>query len=273
MVIKQIMLWILLCYLLFLLILFVFQRKLIYFPEKHSIKEQQKLAEQYNLELWPSKDNYLGLMSKSANTASKGTIIVFHGNAGSAINRIYYLQALEKLDYRVILAEYPGYGARKGSPSEATLISNGVETLKQALNDFGGPVFLWGESLGSGVVGGIIQTRQMQVKGIVLVAPFDSLANIAQHHYWFFLAKWLIRDKFNNIKNLQNYPGNTAILLADEDEIIPNKYSLNLFDSLHCRKRLWTFKDAGHNSMPLAPGLTWWQEVIQFIAGQSGNPL
>jgi uncharacterized protein len=207
------------------------------------------------------------LTSKSTKTAGKGTIIVFHGNAGSAINRIYYLQALEKLGYRVILAEYPGYGARKGSPSETSMVADGVETLKQALNDFGDPVFLWGESLGSGVVGGIIQTSKIQIKGIVLVAPFDSLSNVAQHYYWFFLAKWLIRDEFNNIKNLQNYPGSIAILLAEEDKIIPDKYSLNLFHSLHHRKRIWTFKDAGHNSLPLAPELPWWQEVIQFVAG------
>ncbi len=264
------MLLIFLCYLLFLLILFVFQRKLVYFPEKYSIEQQQVLAERLKLKLWPSKDNYLGLMSKSANTTYKGTIIVFHGNAGSAINRIYYLQALEKLGYRVILAEYPGYGARDGFPSETTMISNGIETLKRALNDFGDPIFLWGESLGSGVVGGIMQTGQIQVKGLVLVAPFDSLANVAQHHYWFFLAKWLIRDEFNSIKNLQNYQGSIAFLLAEDDQIIPNKYSLNLFDSLHQRKRLWTFKDAGHNSLPLAPELTWWQEVMQFVAGQNG---
>ncbi|MDD1630117.1 MAG: alpha/beta hydrolase [Methylococcaceae bacterium] len=264
------MLLIFLCYLLFLLILFVFQRKLVYFPEKYSIEQQQVLAERLKLKLWPSKDNYLGLMSKSANTTYKGTIIVFHGNAGSAINRIYYSQALEKLGYRVILAEYPGYGARDGLPSETAMISNGIETLKRALNDFGAPIFLWGESLGSGVVGGIMQTGWIQVKGLVLVAPFDSLANVAQHYYWFFLAKWLVRDEFNNIKNLQNYQGSIAILLADEDEIIPNKYSLTLFDSLHSRKQLWTFKNAGHNSLPLAPELPWWQEVMQFVAGQNG---
>jgi len=168
------------------------------------------------------------------------------------------------------LAEYPGYGARDGFPSETTMISNGIETLKRALNDFGDPIFLWGESLGSGVVGGIMQTGRIQVKGLVLVAPFDSLANVAQHYYWFFLAKWLVRDEFNNIKNLQNYQGSIAILLADEDEIIPNKYSLTLFDSLHSRKQLWTFKNAGHNSLPLAPELPWWQEVMQFVAGQNG---
>ena len=210
MVIKR-MLSILLPYLLLLLIIFLLQRKMIYFPEKHSLNREQELAEQVNLKLWPSTDNYLGLMSKSIKTAGKGTIIVFHGNAGSAINRSYYLQALENLGYRVILAEYPGYGARKGAPSESVLIANGIQTARQALDDFGAPIFLWGESLGSGVVGGMVQSGQIQVKGIVLITPFDSLANVAQHHYWFFLAKWLVRDKFNTIKNLQNYSGSTAI--------------------------------------------------------------
>ncbi len=253
-------------YLLCLCFLFVFQRKLIYFPAKYPIEQQQELAERLNLKLWPSEDNYLGFMSKSAKTDYKGTIIVFHGNAGSAINRSYYLQALEKLNYRVILAEYPGYGAREGFPSETTMITNGVETVKQALNEFGSPVFLWGESIGSGVVSGIVQTGQMPVNGIVIVTPFDSLANVAQHYYWYFLAKWFIRDKFDNMKNLQNFQGNIAILIAEKDEIIPNEFSLNLYNSLNSRKRLWTFKDAGHNSLPLAPELAWWSEVMQFIA-------
>ena len=34
------------------------------------------------------------------------------------------------------------------------------------------------------------------------------------------LAKWLIRDEFNIIKNLQNYMGTTAVLVAGEDEIM-----------------------------------------------------
>ncbi|TAK60635.1 MAG: alpha/beta hydrolase [Methylobacter sp.] len=259
------MLSILLTYFLLLLIVFLFQRKMIYFPNTYSLDHQQLLADQAGLKLWPSTDNYLGLISKTPQTVSKGTVIVFHGNAGSATNRTYYLAPLEKLGYRVILAEYPGYGARKGAPSEQTLISNGIQTATQALNDFGGPIFLWGESLGSGVVGGIVQSGQIPVKGIVLVTPFSSLADVAQHHYWFFLAKWLIRDKFDNIKNLQNYSGNTAVLLAEQDEIIPNKYSLKLFESLPHKKKLWAFKDAGHNTLPLYQDLPWWQEVMQFV--------
>ena len=264
------MLSILLTYLLLLLIVFLFQQKLIYFPDTYSLAEQQQLADQANLKLWPSTDDYRGLISKTSQTTGKGTVIVFHGNAGSATDRTYYLDALEKLGYRVILAEYPGYAARNGAPSEQALIADGIQTAKQALNDFGEPVFLWGESLGGGVVGGIVQSGQVPVKGIVLVTPFTSMADVAQHHYWYFLAKWLIRDKFDNIKNLQNYSGNTAVLVAEKDEIIPTKYSLKLFESLHHQKKLWTFKGAGHNTLPLADELSWWQEVMQFVSGQSG---
>jgi uncharacterized protein len=171
------------------------------------------------------------------------------------------------LDYRVILAEYPGYGARAGIPSESSMITSGLETVKQALAEFGSPVFLWGESIGSGVVSGILQTEQLPVQGIVLVTPFDSLATVAQHHYWYFLAKWLIRDNYDNIKNLQNYQGNIAILVAEQDEIIPYRFSMNLYESLNSRKRIWTFGHAGHNSLPLAPELAWWNEVMQFVAG------
>ncbi len=262
------MLSILLTYSLLLLVVFLFQRKIIYFPNTYSIEEQQQLAAQANLELWPSTNDYRGLVAKTANTTNKGTIIVFHGNAGTATDRTYYLSALEKQGYRVILAEYPGYAARKGSPSEQTLIADGIQTAQQALNDFGEPVFLWGESLGSGVACGVVQSRQIPVKGIILVTPFNNMADVAQHHYWFFLAKWLIRDKFDNIKNLQNYSGNTAVLLAEQDEVIPTKHSLKLYESVHRRKKLWTFK-AGHNTLPLNPELPWWQEVMQFVNGQN----
>lgn len=264
------MLSLLLTYLLLLLVVFLLQRKMIYFPAQYSLEEQQQLANQASLKLWPSADDYRGLIAKTANTTSKGTVVVFHGNAGSATDRTYYLDALEKQGYRVILAEYPGYGARKGSPSEQALIADGIQTAKQALADFGEPVFLWGESLGGGIVGGIVQSGQIPVEGVVLIAPFTSLADVAQHHYWYFLAKWLTRDKFDNTENLKNYSGNTAVVLAEKDEIIPNKYSLKLFESLRTPKKLWTFKDVGHNSLPVVdPALPWWREVMQFVNEQN----
>ncbi len=259
------MLTILFLYLFFLLTIFLFQRKMIYFPETYSADKQTELISNFNLKPWPNEENYRGFISRNELIQPKGTILIFHGNAGSARGRIYFIEALEQLGYRTIIAEYPGYGARDGQPSESVFFEDSLKTALLAQKKFDGPFFLWGESLGTGVVSGIVKTGKVKTKGIILMMPFDSLANIAQHHYWFFLGKWLTRDKFNNLTNLKNYSGSTAVILAGKDEIIPAKNTLKLYDAITGNKQLWRFAESGHNSLPVYSSSTWWREVMRFV--------
>ena len=256
---------ILFLYLFFLLAIFLFQRKMIYFPETYSLARQPDLISPLYIKPWPSEENYRGFISHNEIAQAKGTILIFHGNAGSARGRLYFIEAMEQLGYRVILAEYPGYGSRTGQPSESVFIEDSLQTALLAQKSFSGPFFLWGESLGTGVVSGIVKTGKVKTKGIILMMPFDSLPSVAQHHYWFFLAKWLTRDKFNNIKNLKNYSGNTSVILAEKDEIIPPKNTLKLYNAIAGKKQLWKFAESGHNSLPIHHSSSWWKEVMMFV--------
>ena len=255
----------LLTYLLILLAVFLLQRKMLYFPDRFTQQQQENLIAGLNLQPWPSAGEQRGMMSRAPLTDAKGTVLVFHGNAGAALHRTYYIDALQRLGYRVIIAEYPGYGVRSGTPSEAALIEDGIATTKLAWREFKEPLFLCGESLGSGVVAGIVASREVPVKGLLLITPFDAMAKVAQHHYWFVLARWLLLDKFDNVPKLRNFQGHIAVLLAEQDEVIPNRRTMALFDALPERKKLWRFENAGHNSLPLEPWRPWWQEVMQFI--------
>ncbi|MGR8933131.1 MAG: alpha/beta hydrolase [Gammaproteobacteria bacterium] len=259
------MIALLITYLLILLAVFLLQRKLIYYPDRYTAEQQTELMARFNLRPWPSALNVRGMMSSTPLENAKGTVLVFHGNAGTAPYRHYYIEALQRLGYRVILAEYPGYGARSGSPSEHALIEDGIESALLVREQFKAPLFLCGESLGSGVIAGVIKSEQVTVKGLLLISPFASLGRVAQHHYWFFLGKLLTRDKFDNIENLRGYRGNVAVTLAEEDEIIPNQHTLILFKSLPTRKKLWKFEHAGHNNLPLEAWQPWWREAMQFI--------
>lgn len=252
-------------YLLLLLAVFLLQRKLLYYPERYTAEQQAELLQRLNLQPWPSADEVRGMMSKASLTDAKGTVLVFHGNAGSAPSRLYYIEALQRLGYRVILAEYPGYGARPGDLSEQALLEDGLQTAKLAYEQFKAPLFLCGESLGGGVATGIVKSELVPVKGLLLISPFASIDRVAQHYYWFFLGKWLTRDRFDNIKSLHGYHGNVAITMAEEDEIIPTQHTQLLFDALPARKKLWRFENAGHNTQPFEPWRPWWQEVMQFI--------
>ena len=253
------------CYLVILLAVFLLQRKMMYFPTRFTQEQQENLIVRLNLLPWPSATNLHGIMSKVPVINAKGTVLVFHGNAGAALHRTYYIDALQNLGYRVIIAEYPGYGARRGKPSEAALIKDGIATAKMALRTFKEPLFLCGESLGTGVVAGIVASHEIPVKGLLLITPFDALSKVAQHHYWFFLARWLLLDKFDNVPKLRDYQGNIAVLLAEQDEVIPNRRTMALFDALPKQKKLWRFKNSNHNSLPMEHWRLWWQEVMQFI--------
>ncbi|MGY6276860.1 alpha/beta hydrolase [Methylomonas sp. MgM2] len=255
----------LLIYLTLLFMAFLLQRKMMYFPARFTSKQQESLLAGLNLRPWPSADEPHGFISARPIKQAKGTIIVFHGNAGSAMHRTYFIDGFQSLGYRVIIAEYPGYGARAGSPSEAALIEDGIVITRTALQEFKGPLFLCGESLGSGVVAGIVASGATPIKGLLLITPFDSMTAVAQQHYWYFLPRWLLLDRYDNVARLQNYQGNVAILMAEQDLTVSNRRTMALFEKLPQTKKLWRFQDAGHNTLPLEPWRPWWKDVMLFI--------
>jgi pimeloyl-ACP methyl ester carboxylesterase len=259
----KVLLTILVVYCILVAIVFVLQRRMLYFPAVE--RPPADLVAAVGMAYWPSPtSDYRGLVSNEPAKAS-ATVVVFHGNAGGAIDRSYYVRALAPLGYRVLLAEYPGYGGRSGKPSEAVLVADAVETVELAHEEFGGPVYLWGESLGAGVAAAVAANTETPIAGLVLVTPWDSLPDLAQYIYWFFPVRWLMLDQYNSVENVASYAGPVAVVVAERDEIIPARHSMNLFDAVPGNKRLWVLAGANHNSWPVQPDAAWWREVVSFI--------
>ncbi|ARU59329.1 alpha/beta fold family hydrolase [Oleiphilus messinensis] len=254
-----------LAYLILLIFVYFWQRKLLYYPDSERADAAE--LQQAQLQEWPPdpEQPFRGLLGGQL-TSPKGTVLVFHGNAGAAWHRFYYSHALGKLGYRVILAEYPGYGGRPGSPSESTLVNDAVASLDLALQRFPEPVYVWGESLGAGVAAALVQQRPDHIKGTILLTPWDTLPDLASHYYPYLPVKWLIRDHYPSTLNLQGYSGRIALIIAAQDEIIPVNHSMTLFDSISTEKQLWQFPDAGHNSWPFNADEPWWSDVMQFVS-------
>jgi alpha-beta hydrolase superfamily lysophospholipase len=247
-------------------VIYLLQGKLVYLPHRYSIEDLREAADQWSLSLWPTPDGgYRGLVTLGG-TGTRGTVVVFHGNAGSALNRLHYVSALERLGFTVVLAEYPGYGSRQGRLSERALVADAKATARLAARDFGGPLYVWGESLGCGVASAVAADSGLPVDGLALITPFASLPEVAQALYWFVPVKWLVRDKYDSIKNLRRFEKPVAILVAGKDELIPGEHGQAIYDSLTTRKKMWVFEDSGHNTWPASPEEKWWQEVADFVS-------
>jgi len=261
----KVALFLLLVYCVIVAVAFALQRRMLYFPNPE--RPPQERAQSAGLAFWPaSTEDYRGFVSVEPVDAG-ATVVVFHGNAGRAVDRSYYAHALAPLGYRVLLAEYPGYGGRSGKPSEAAFVADAVETVELAYKEYGDPIYLWGESLGSGVAAAVAATSDVPIAGLVLLTPWDSLPDLAQFTYWFLPARWLVLDQYDSVENVTSYAGPVAVVVAERDELIPTQHSMRLFESVTANSKLWILAGAGHNSWPVQPEASWWREVVDFVSG------
>jgi pimeloyl-ACP methyl ester carboxylesterase len=247
------------------LLIFVFavQRRMIYQPTKGSQESMTKAAGSRGFQAWQNEaGQFIGWKHVLPLKREHMRLLIVHGNAGCAINRVDYanpLQLLEPVD--VYILEYPGYGAREGSPSQASFFRAASEALDLLKKD--GPVYIMGESLGTGVAAYLAGTCPESVQGMLLIAPYDSLASVAQAHLPIFPAGLLLRDRFPSATYLKNYHGPVAMLFAGRDVVVPGRFGHRLYDGYQGPKKFREVPSAGHNDLLDQPE-AWWRELLAF---------
>jgi pimeloyl-ACP methyl ester carboxylesterase len=157
--------------------------------------------------------------------------LILHGNAGQASDRQYIVNRLPA-DSSAYILEYPGYGARLGKPSMAS-INTAAREAYVALRSLhpGIPFGVFGESVGSGPASFLCSLPNPPDR-LVLVVPFDNLLSVAKRHMKLLPVSLLLRDKWNNVKALAGYKGPVEIFAAKNDTVIPAEHARNLAQSV-----------------------------------------
>lgn len=240
---------------------YFFQRKLIYFPQILSPESALRQAALRNLEpvRGPGGES-LGWQTPR-NAATRHRLLVFHGNGSLAVFDTRFTRAAPP-GWQVVLAEYPGYGTRPGLPTE-TSIRESASAILQLLERDGLPVFLAGESLGSGVASWAAGTFPDKISGVILVTPFTRLAAVAALHYPWLPVRLLLQDRFEAEAALHGYRGPVAFVVGGQDEIIPPVIGRELHGSYAGPKLLWEQPGAGHNSIDFSPAA--WARIFAFL--------
>jgi fermentation-respiration switch protein FrsA (DUF1100 family) len=241
---------------------------LLYYPDRYGQSVVASFSAKAGVQAWPSAEAYRGFVAEGSPDAESGTLAVFHGNAGSAADRIHYRDFLRPLGMRTILLEYPGYGARKGRPGEAVLVADGAESLRLILERYGRPLYVLGESLGAAVAAGAVAGSGIRADGLVLCTPWDDLHSVARELYGFLPVRLLLRDRYDSAAYLRVYGGPVAVVAADRDELIPRQSSLRLYETYRGAKRLWILPGS-HNTWLGFTDSSWWREIFQFLQKES----
>jgi len=197
-----------------------------------------------------------------ANGISTGSVLIVHGNAGCAIDRSYLAQPIhdaESVDVYVL--EYPGYGAREGSPSKTSFIDAAEEAFQ--LLSTNSPKYVVSESIGAGVACELAKNHPQEVAGLALFVPYRNLASVAQRRMWFLPAYFLLLDRFNPEECLKSYHGPAKFVIAGADEIIGPASGIRLCNGYGGPKELQVVAGAHHNDVS-GQQPDWWKEVFSF---------
>lgn len=226
-----------------------FQRSLIYYPTTFTPVQVKFMAQSAKLERWcNAAGDPIGMKRLAPVSPGQGQVLVTYGNGSSAVGCSHYADDIQKLaNWDVFILEYPGYADRPGRPTQKTIFSAATEALQ--LLDSNRPVYLVGESLGTGVAAYLAGTYSNRIAGVVLIAPFTRLADAAAIHYSWLPVHWLLVDRFPSEVFLRQYHGPVGIIVGGCDRVVPEELGRRLYAGYQGPKQLWTFPKDGHGDL------------------------
>jgi pimeloyl-ACP methyl ester carboxylesterase len=247
------------------------QRSLIYFPPVCSPEAADAFGRQQRLERWfDSAGKPIGWKRLCVGQTSQGSILVTHGNACAAVQCARFANVLQKIGaFDVFIVEYPGYADVPGKPTERSLYE-AADAAFHAL-PVNRPVFLVGESLGTGVASYVAGKFATRVAGVALLAPFNSLVDVGQAHVVILPVSLLLVDRFPSEDHLRTFHGPLAVIVGGEDRVVPEKFGRRLYDGYQGPKRLWEFPLNGHETVTQQSPEVWTQIVEFWLSSHSST--
>jgi pimeloyl-ACP methyl ester carboxylesterase len=210
------------------------EKKLLFFPTHES--------EENGLTPWVHDSELIGYSREVE--SPKNIWLMLHGNGGQASSRAYAISCFSTSD-SVFILEYPGYGARKGSPSKRSFNRAAKEAYLYIRETYPGlPVCVAGESIGTGPASFLADLDQPPDK-LVLLVPFDKLSLVAREQFPPLLVSLLLRSDWDNVEALSDYEGPIDIYAAEDDSIIPLVHAEALAEALPMSRLM--IVEGGHN--------------------------
>jgi hypothetical protein len=244
------------------------ENRLLYFPTR----ELSATPAAYGLdavELTPVAEDGVRLHGWWIKGSGRRALLVFHGNAGNIGDRLDRAKILrERFGLDIFLVDYRGYGRSEGSPSEAGLYrdARAIHAAALASGFRAEDVDLFGESLGCAVAIQLALDRPSG--GVVLEAPFLSIAAMAREHYPF-VPLFLIRSRFDNAAKIAAIAAPKLIFVAERDTIVPAAQGRRLFELAREPKTLFVIPGAGHNDTYVTGGEPYWAAWEKFLTPSS----
>lgn len=228
-----------LLYLGFGLLLYFNQSDFIYYPNDQNFDSCKNFDETEKLSLNGTRAYF--------KRNSDRIVVFYHGNAGSACDRVFIKNIFEKANYSFLLVEYTGYSGDLNKPGKEAIFKD-VENVRDFLkNEKFSETVLMSESIGCAFAS--YHASISEFDRLLLISPFNKMTELAGEKFSFFPVSLILKDKYNN-EDLLADKKNITIIHGDKDNVIPIYHSKKLFSAIKSNeKEFISIEGAGHNDM------------------------
>ncbi len=237
------------------LLLYLFQDRLVFFPQ--ALQGEPSGA---HVEPTLIQRDGVALRGWVVNPHADGPLLFYFSGNAEEVSQLTGLFA--RLDAVGVLINYRGYGGSEGEPSARALIDDAAAVVAEMRERLGSdrPVILFGRSLGTGIAA--LTTRSVKADGLILMSPYRSLEQIARHRYPFIPVRWLLRQNIDATLAIESLPQRSLILYSTRDRVVPTAETRAFLQLLPTAPEIVEFVGL-HNIALQTPEL--WHAIETFI--------
>ena len=201
----------------------------------------------------------------------RGIVLFFHGNAGNISHRLDSLKIFNDLKLSTLIFDYRGYGRSQGKVSEQGTYRDAEAAWHYLTEQRGMPaaqIILFGRSLGAAVAAHL--AHQQRPAGLIIESGFVSVPELAAQLYPWLPVRWLAQFKYPTSKYLNMVSAPVLIVHSRDDEIIPFDQGWSLFKGAREPKQFLELK-GGHNDGFLVSGRHYLSGLDRFVFSVIGE--
>ena len=264
------LLYILAGYVLFLVLVRLLERRMIFFPDYPGRLEGDWHPRTLGPEdVWITADDGTRLHAWwIPNANAKFTFLAFHGNASNVANRASIYEFLRDTPASVLALEYRGYGHSGGKPTEAGLYLDAEAAYQYLVNTRRldpKSIVAYGQSVGTAVA--VDLAARHRVGGVILEAPFPSASRLATKLYWFLPGlSLLVHSQFDTQSKLKRITAPILIVHCTQDPVLPFQLGQEVYNSALPPKQFLQINGYCHEESSLIAPAQYQSALQNFLA-------
>ncbi len=217
-------------YICIVLIFFIFQSHLIFFPGRDINVTPDRIGLSYEVVYFEASDGVKlsGWFVPVEN--SRGVILFCHGNGGNISHRLESIQIFYNLGLSTFIFDYRGYGQSEGKITEQGTYLDAEAAwhyLVQKQKVYPKEIIIFGRSLGGSIAAWLAQAHTP--KALIIESAFTSIQDIASELYPYLPVRLISRFYYDCMNYLRQVNCPILIVHSRDDETIPFNHGQRLF--------------------------------------------